>query len=105
MSIIDDWLRQHPSLKLTRDQYDTLEELIDEAEDDGEGSAWYRDEIRLEERQEGWTAGAKAMRENIAALFVSAATNGGDVLGLRNAFDHITTAIEKLPTPEYDDAD
>lgn len=105
MSIIDDWLRQHPSLKLTRDQYDDLEELIDEAEDDGEGSEWYRDEIETEEQQRGFTAGAKAMRESIAALFTSAATNGGDALGLRDAFDHITTAIEKVPIPEMDGGD
>lgn len=107
MSIIDDWLRQHPNLTLTRDQRSDLEELIEEEYDDPSGFYNYGQggDFSEDDRQEGFTAGATEMRKNIAALFTSAAHDNGDALGLRNALDHMTTAIEQVPIPEMPEED
>lgn len=69
MSIIDDWLRQHPNLTLTRDQRQHLEELIDEEIDDNDfacGEDFADDDI-----EDAFKKGARAMRQKIAKDFES----------------------------------
>lgn len=100
MSIIDDWLRQWPNLTLTRDQRDTLEELIDEGGDDP--SFYSADDADIE--QEAFTAGAKAMQKNIMDLLEDA-TAPDNGIGLTSAVRCIVDAIGKLLIPEMPEED
>lgn len=100
MSIIDDWLRQHPKLTLTRDQRQTLEELIDE-EVGGEYESGLVENVEATERA-SFKEGATAMRKSIAAEF-SALDGAGS--GVGDVIAGLAGFIEKMEIPEMPEED
>lgn len=104
MSIIDDWLRQHPKLTLTRDQRQTLEELIDDEIDENEVSCdgQCAEDFDADDAEDAFKAGATAMRKSIAAEF---SILDGVGSGVGNVIAGLAGFIEKMEIPEMPEED
>lgn len=104
MSIIDDWLRQHPNLTLSRDQRETLEELIEEDYDDPSGFYDYGQggDFSEDDRREGFEAGARAMRQSIAAEFYALDGVGS---GVGDVIAGLAKFVDNLQLPEMPEED
>lgn len=105
MSIIDDWLRQHPNLMLTRDQRSDLEELIREdyapPDDPFDMNADLREDDDIAKRVI-FTRGAKAMQASIALEF---SVLDGVGSGVGNVIAGLAGFIEKIAIPQMPEED
>jgi hypothetical protein len=103
--IIRDWLRHHPELSLTKDQADSLEEIINEDRSDhADYYADYYDTDYDEVRRLAFTGGAKAMQNLLAAYFLNEDIEDmRRIIGSDVDVQNISDLIKNQPDPDWAD--